>query len=275
MLGSGWRVFRSRLSYILMTMCFRYSRIRAALLGVGLLAFADAARAQAPLITTQPASQTVDIGTTDALSVVATNATGYQWYLGTTALTDGGDFSGSLTAILKIANAQAADSGSYTVVVSNASGYVTSSAATFTAAVLHAPTITSPLKLSVVPQVPFTYTITGTDLPTSFGATVPTGLSFEAATGIISGTLTAGGTTTVPVSAGNLLRHHECLVGHNGGAAGHPVRLFAAARPAARPPVPVGLAYVPGVGLFRILHLARLRGCVIPTRRRLRGSGQR
>ena len=128
--------------------------LRLVLLGLGCLALAGAAHAQAPVITTQPASQTVDIGTTDTLAVVATGATGYQWYQGATALTDGGDFSGSLTATLTITNAQASDSGSYTVVVSNATGYVTSAVASFTAAVLHAPTITSPLTLSVVPLVP-------------------------------------------------------------------------------------------------------------------------
>jgi hypothetical protein len=229
-------------------MCFRYAVIRAALLLVGLLAFAGAARAQAPVITTQPASQTVDIGTTDTLSVVATNATGYRWYQGTTALTDGGDFSGSLSAALKITNAQAADSGSFTVVVSNASGYVTSSAAIFTAAVLHAPTITSPLTLSVVPEVPFTYTITGTDLPTSFGATVPTGLTFDAATGTLSGAIAAAGTTTVPISAGNSLGTTNASLVIT---AAPPATQFAATLVSTfGAPMPTGLCSILGVGLF-------------------------
>jgi hypothetical protein len=179
--------------------------LRLVLLGLGCLALAGAAHAQAPVITTQPASQTVDVGTTDTLAVIATGATGYQWYQGTTALTDGGDFSGCLTATLTITNAQATDSGSYTVVVSNTTGYVTSAVATFTAAVLHAPTITSPLTLGVAPLVPFTYTITATDLPTSFGATVPSGLTFDAATGTLAGAIATAGTTTVPISAGNAL----------------------------------------------------------------------
>ena len=62
-----------------MKLCPRLAIVRAGLLVAGFLAFADAARAQAPVITTQPASQSVDIGTTATLSVVATNATGYQW----------------------------------------------------------------------------------------------------------------------------------------------------------------------------------------------------
>ena len=185
--------------------CLRNGIIRAALLVVGLIALGDAADAQAPTITSQPASQTVDIGTTAMLSVIASNATGYQWYQGTTPVANGGDFSGSLTATLTITKAQAADSGSFVVVVSNASGYVTSATATFTAAVLHAPTITSPLTLNVIPQVPFTYTITGTDLPSSFGAMVPSGVTFDATTGTLSGVLAAAGTVTVPISAGNSL----------------------------------------------------------------------
>jgi len=228
--------------------CLQFTIIRAALLVVGLLAFAGAARAQAPVITTQPASQTVDIGTTGTLSVVATNATGYQWYQGTTALTNGGDFSGSLTATLTITNAQAADSGSFTVVVSNASGYVTSSAATFTAAVLHAPTITSPLTLSVVPLVPFTYTITGTDLPTSFGATVPAGISFDAATGTLTGAIATAGTITVPISAGNSLGNTNASLVIT--AAPPPPQYATTLVSAYGAPVPTGLSFIVGVGLF-------------------------
>ena len=231
-----------------MKLCPRLAIVRAGLLVAGFLAFADAARAQAPVITTQPASQSVDIGTTATLSVVATNATGYQWYQGTTALTDGGDLSGSLTATLTITNAQAADSGNFTVVVSNASGYVTSSAATFTAAVLHAPTITSPLTLSVIPQVPFTYTIAATDLPTSFGATVPAGLAFDAATGTLSGALAAAGTTTVPISAGNSFGTTNASLVIT--AAPPPTKYAYSLVSNYGAPSPTGLAFVPSVGVF-------------------------
>ena len=255
-----------------MYMCFRCPIVRAALFVIGLLTFAGAARAQAPVITTQPASQTVDVGTTDTLSVIATNATGYQWYQGTMALTDGDDFSGSLTATLTITNAQAADSGSFTVVVSNASGYVTSSAATFTAAVLHAPTITSPLTLSVVPQVPFTYTIKGTDLPTSFAATVPAGLTFVAATGTFSGAIASAGTTSVPISAGNTFGTTNASLVIT--AVPPPTQYAYTLVSAGSTAIPTGLALSATLGLCDSLYEPQLHRHAVAARQLGRASGE-
>jgi hypothetical protein len=51
---------------------------------------------------------------------------------------------------------------------------------------------------------PFTYQITATNSPTSYGATgLPSGLTVNTTTGLISGTPTAGGTSTVTLSASN------------------------------------------------------------------------
>jgi hypothetical protein len=62
------------------------------------------------------------------------NAT-YQWYQGATPLSDvSGHWSGSATSTLKDLNAQAADQGSYSVVVTDAGGSVTSSVVTLTVA---------------------------------------------------------------------------------------------------------------------------------------------
>ena len=50
----------------------------------------------------------------------------------------------------------------------------------------------------------FSYQITATNTPTSYGATgLPAGLSVNTATGLISGTPTAAGTSTVTLSATN------------------------------------------------------------------------
>jgi hypothetical protein len=98
------------------------------------IAFAAAAT---PSITTQPSNQTVTAGNNASFTVTATgNAPlSYQWSFGSTAI------SGATSATFSIANAQAANSGSYTVTVSNSLGSVTSTAATLTvtAAVVNTP----------------------------------------------------------------------------------------------------------------------------------------
>ncbi len=83
-----------------------------------------------PVITTQPASQSVSAGASVTLSVVATGspAPTYQWRKNGTLL------SGATSATLTISNAQAADAGSYTVVVTNSVGIITSNAATLSVA---------------------------------------------------------------------------------------------------------------------------------------------
>ena len=67
-----------------------------------------------------------------------------------------------------------------------------------------APSITSTLSASGTQAVAFSYTITATNTPTSFGATgMPTGLTVDTATGIISGTPTQSGTFPVSITATN------------------------------------------------------------------------
>jgi hypothetical protein len=56
----------------------------------------------------------------------------YQWYQGTTALTDGGRTSGSATTTLKITGVTGGDVGSYSLVANNSLGSVTSSPAALT-----------------------------------------------------------------------------------------------------------------------------------------------
>jgi hypothetical protein len=77
----------------------------------------------APVITSQPSSVTVSPGQSVTFSVTASGASTYQWQL------NGAPLAGATGPTLVIASAQAANSGVYTVVVSNASGSVTSSAA--------------------------------------------------------------------------------------------------------------------------------------------------
>jgi hypothetical protein len=81
-----------------------------------------------PFITTQPASQLVNLGQTATFNVVATGTTPlyYLWLNGTTVLTN------STVASFTIANAQPTNAGTYSVIVSNSLGTVTSSNATLT-----------------------------------------------------------------------------------------------------------------------------------------------
>ena len=67
-----------------------------------------------------------------------------------------------------------------------------------------APVITSPTTASGTVGQSFSYQITASNNPTSFGATgLPAGLSVNISTGLISGTPSAAGTSTLAISASN------------------------------------------------------------------------
>ncbi len=72
--------------------------------------------------TQQPQSQNKAIGGQATLSVAVTGTAPftYQWYSNSAPLSDGGRISGTATATLSISDLQTSDTGSYSVVVSNA-----------------------------------------------------------------------------------------------------------------------------------------------------------
>ena len=84
--------------------------------------------ATAPVVTTQPVARTVVAGGGASFGVVATGTAPltYQWRR------DGQVIAGASSATLTLDNIQSAAAGTYTVVVSNASGAVTSAGATLT-----------------------------------------------------------------------------------------------------------------------------------------------
>jgi pectin methylesterase-like acyl-CoA thioesterase len=93
-----------------------------------------------PGITTQPADTTVTVGNPTAISVVATgNNLFYQWFKNNTLIP------GATGAALNFGSAQIGDAASYTVVVSNSSGSITSSPAKLLVVSAMAVTSTSPI----------------------------------------------------------------------------------------------------------------------------------
>jgi len=99
------------------------------------------APAVGPTVQTHPVSQTVFIGSSVTLSVVATGTAplSYQWQR------DGVAIAGETSSSLTLNNLQVSDSGGYSVVVSNLVFSVTSNTATITVSpVVVAPTIGSP-----------------------------------------------------------------------------------------------------------------------------------
>jgi hypothetical protein len=74
-----------------------------------------------------------------------------------------------------------------------------------TAAASTAPVITSPAAASGVVGSPFSYQIAATNSPTAYGSTgtLPSWLSIISATGLVSGTPTTAGTSTVSLTASN------------------------------------------------------------------------
>jgi len=113
-----------------------------------------------PGITAQPASLTVTQAQTAVFSVVATSTVPltYFWRKGGTAMTNGPNPS------LTIASVQSADAGSYSVIVSNSAGTVTSSNATLTVIVPPAPPaiVTQPANQSVIVGQTATFNVSAT-----------------------------------------------------------------------------------------------------------------
>ena len=116
--------------------------------------------ASGPTLTTQPASQSVVAGANVTLSVVATGSPTptYQWRKNGTLV------AGATNATLTLVNVQPADAGTYTVVVSNSIGVVSSSAATLAVAVtaVTAAITTQPQSQSVALGASTTLAVTAT-----------------------------------------------------------------------------------------------------------------
>lgn len=122
-----------------------------------------------PEITAQPTHRTVIAGEPAQFAVIATGSEplAYQWRRGDAALINGGNISGADTSTLRLASAQAADAGNYSVVVTNVAGIKTSDMVTLTVEPPKvAPTISQPPQNLTVPAgrpAQFTVVATGTE----------------------------------------------------------------------------------------------------------------
>jgi hypothetical protein len=118
-----------------------------------------------PVLLSQPASRTNNAGTTAAFTVSAKGSgLSYQWLKnGTTPLIDGGNISGATTSTLTLTSVAASDAGSYSVVITNSFGSVTSAVATLTVIVPPA-IVTQPLSRTndIGTTATFTVSATGT-----------------------------------------------------------------------------------------------------------------
>jgi len=125
----------------------------------------------APAITTEPASQTVNAGTTITFSVVATGtpAPTYQWRKNGINLSNSGNISGATGAALTLSSVTSADAATYNVVVTNTAGSATSSEAVLTVSTGVAPAIAAqPASQTVFTgaNVTFTAAASGSPAPT-------------------------------------------------------------------------------------------------------------
>src|SRR6202041_2377360 len=137
------------------------------------------------------------VGTAFSYQITATNT---PTSFGATGLPAGL----SVSSTSGIISGTPAAAGASTVTLSATNGSGTGNATLTLTIALAAPVITSATTANGTVGTAFSYQITATNTPTSFGATgLPAGLSVSSTSGIISGTPAAAGTSTVTLSATN------------------------------------------------------------------------
>src|ERR1043166_9535658 len=166
----------------------------------------------APAITTQPGNQTVCAGSPASFSVTASGnpAPSYQWYLGASPLSNGGNISGANSATLTINPAGPSDAAAnYNCVATNTVNSATSNNAALTVTT-NSPAIspisndtatcgaayTSPPPSINAGTAPLTWTL---------GAGAPAGMTIDPNTGVVSWNtpITTGSPFTITTTATN------------------------------------------------------------------------
>ena len=159
-----------------------------------------------PGISVQPANLTILTGSNASFSVTPSGSAplSYRWQMNGANLSDGGRISGAATNSLTIMAATPNDAGSYSVVITNPVGSVTSLVATLT--VLVPAQFTSATNAAWRQGLFFSFTNTATGtLPIMFGTDgLPTGLSLDPTSGIISGIPLVTGVFNITLYATNV-----------------------------------------------------------------------
>lgn len=186
----------------------------------------------APTITTQPVSQTVNVGANVSFSVVATGspAPTYQWRKDTV------DIANATNATLNLNSVQTTAGGTYTVVVTNSAGSVTSNGAVLTVNQVSANAPGTPASAGAFASSASEITVTWLP-PASGGA--PTGYKLERATdeaftaGLTTVTLASTATSYVDAAVSGNTKYYYRLSATNGGGASNPTGAFSATTPGA------------------------------------------
>jgi len=136
---------------------------------------------QAPVIVSQPAGRTVLPGATATFTVAAAGdpPLSYSWQMGGANLADSGNLTGSASNTLCVANANAVNAGTYSVLITNSFGSTTS-----VVAVLN---VTDVTRAAVNLQSLYSFTTNGTGLAPWAGLC-------QASDGNFYGTASSGGT---------------------------------------------------------------------------------
>ena len=151
-----------------------------------------------PPVISSAATATAKVGSLFSYQITATkNPTAYSAVnlpAGLSVNSQTGVISGTATSIDGISNA--------TISASNAGGTGVKTLAITVAPML--PVISSSASATGRQGISFSYKITGTNYPRTYGATgLPSGLTLNATSGVISGVPTAAGNATVTISASN------------------------------------------------------------------------
>lgn len=174
-----------------------------------------------PIITASTFSGTVGTAFSNTLSASPAATLGYTQTGGT--LPPGLSLNTSTGAIT---GTPTGPGGTYTITVTGTNAIGTGTAATITFNILGPPVVTAASSLAGTAGSAFSYSVIATNSPTGYAVTagtLPSGLTLNTSTGVISGTPTAASTASVTVTATNAAGSGSATISFNIAAPSPPV----------------------------------------------------